>query len=109
MPIKQLVFVTFAIRLKFGVHEYMAITWCVAGRARGCMWVIPCQLTHLFPGPSPILIKFDRLDSHPERLTHTKFQLIIIIIEEATALQRFLKFIKMFDFNGTQMYFVGME
>ena len=62
---------------------------------------IPCQLTHFFPGPSPILMKFSRLAESSERLTHTKFQLIIIIIEEATALQRFLKFIKIFDF-GTQ-------
>ena len=66
------------------------------------IWVIPCQLTHFIPGPSPILMKFVRLGDPPERLTHTKFQLIIIIIiDEATALQRFLKFIKIFDF-GTQ-------
>ena len=57
--------------------------------------------THFFPGPSPILMKFSRLVDPPERLTHTKYQLIIIIIGEATALQRFLKFIKIFDF-GTQ-------
>ena len=63
--------------------------------------VIPCQLTHFFPDPSPILVKFGRLVNPPERLTHTKFQLIIIIIDEATALQRFLEFFKIFDF-GTQ-------
>ena len=65
------------------------------------IWVIPCQLTHFFPGPTPILMKFGRLVDPPERLTHTKSQLIIIIIDEATALQRFLKFIKIFNF-GTQ-------
>ena len=65
------------------------------------MYVIPCQLTHFFPDPSPILVKFGRLVDPPERLAHTKFQLIIVIIDEATALQRFLIFIKIFDF-GTQ-------
>ena len=48
-----------------------------------------------------ILMKFGRVVDLSERLTHTRFQLIIIIIDEATALQRFLKFIKIFDF-GTQ-------
>ena len=64
-------------------------------------WVIPCQLTHFFPGPSPIFMTFSGPVDLSERLTHTKFQLIIIIIDEATALQRFLKFIKIFNF-GTQ-------
>ena len=50
-----------------------------------CFWVIPCQLTHFFPGPSPILMKFGGLVDPPERQTHTKLQLIIIIIDEATA------------------------
>ena len=50
------------------------------------IWVIPCQLTHFFPGPSPILMKFGRLVDPPAKLTHIKFQLIIIIINEATAL-----------------------
>ena len=60
--------------------------------------VIPCQLTHPFPGPSPILMKFGRRVDPFKRLTHTKSQLII---DEATALQRFLEFFKIFDF-GTQ-------
>ena len=64
-------------------------------------WVIPCQLTHFFPGPSLILMKFSGLVEPSEGPTHTKFQLIMIIIDEATALQRFLKFVKIFDF-GTQ-------
>ena len=63
-----------------------------------CQWVIPYQLTHFFPNPSPILVKFGRLVDPPGRLTRTKFQLIIIIIDEATALQRFLEFFKNFDF-----------
>ena len=65
------------------------------------IWVIPCQLTHFSPRPSPILMKFGRPVDPPERVTHAKFRLIIIIIDEATALQRFLKFINIFDF-GTQ-------
>ena len=65
------------------------------------IWVIPCQLTQFFPGLSPIFMKCYRPVDPPERLTHTKFQLIIIIINEATALQRFLKFVKIFNF-GTQ-------
>ena len=62
------------------------------------IWVIPCQLTHFFPGPSPILMKFVILVDPSDRLTHTEFQLIIIIIDEAAALQRFLEFFKIFDF-----------
>ena len=46
-------------------------------------WVIRSQLIHFFPGPSPILMKFGRLVDPPERLTHTKSPLIIIIIDEA--------------------------
>ena len=49
----------------------------------------------------PIFMKFGRPVDPPERPTHTKSQLIIIIIDEATALQKFQKFIKIFDF-GTQ-------
>ena len=80
---------------------YLLTTRHSGGVVSRSLWVIPCQLTHFFPGPSPILMKFGRLVDPPERLAHTKSQLIIIIIDEATALQRFLKFIKIFEF-GTQ-------
>ena len=82
-----------SLQLYLIYHLFIAIIFGI--------WVIPCQLTHFFPSPSPILMKFGRLIDPSERLTHTKFQLIISIIDEATALQRFLKFIKIFDF-GTQ-------
>jgi hypothetical protein len=48
--------------------------------------VIPCQLTHFFPGPSPILMKFDLVGGLPEKLTHTNFQLILIFFSGARAL-----------------------
>ena len=70
------------------------------------IWVIPCQLTHFFPGPSLILMKFGGLVDPPERLTHTKSQLIIIIIDEATALQRFLKFVKIFDVGAQNILYL---
>ena len=54
---------------------------------------------YLFSRPiSSILIRFGGLVDPLERLAHTKFQLIIIIIDEDTALQRFLKYV---NFNST--------
>ena len=50
--------------------QAMIEIWLITGEI---IWVIPCQLTHFFPGPSPILMKFGILVDPLEILTHTKF------------------------------------